>query len=94
MGDIAQSTAKFEVIIVGAGPGGLQLAFDLGRANIRYLLLERAESAGSSFCRLPVHRKLLSINKPHTGISDSQKNLRWGLELVDVGCAVALIQQV
>jgi thioredoxin reductase len=65
------------VIIVGAGPGGLQLGYFLGRANVDYVILDRASYAGSFFEHLPVHRTLLSINKINTGCSDLEKNFRW-----------------
>jgi thioredoxin reductase len=68
---------EFQVIVIGAGPGGLQLGYYLEKTGIDYLILDRAVDVGSSFERFPVHRKLLSINKIHTGCSDSKKNLRW-----------------
>ena len=66
-----------QVVIIGAGPGGLQLAQCLGRHNIDYVVLERAARAGSFFEKYPMRRTLLSVNKVHTGIDDSIKNLRW-----------------
>lgn len=65
------------VIIVGAGPGGLQLAYFLERSGVPYLLLDRASGAGSFFSRLPVHRRLISINKVHVGEHNQEKALRW-----------------
>ena len=68
---------EYQVIVVGAGPGGLQLGYHLGRAGVDYLVMERSSSPGSFFERFPVHRRLLSINKINTGFSDWKKNLRW-----------------
>ncbi len=65
------------VIIVGAGPGGLQLGQSLGCAGIDYVILERDEIAGSFFKKYPTNRRLLSINKIHTGFEEPAKNLRW-----------------
>jgi thioredoxin reductase len=53
--------------IVGAGPGGLQLAYFLQRAGRDYIILERNASAGAFFARYPRHRTLISVNKRHTG---------------------------
>lgn len=64
-------------LVVGAGPGGLQLGHLLGRAGLSYLVVERAPSAGAFFERFPRHRKLISINKVHTGCADPETNLRW-----------------
>jgi thioredoxin reductase len=69
--------SNYQVVIVGAGPAGLQLGYFLDRAGIDYLVLERNGGPGSFFDRLPVHRTLLSVNKTNTGYDDPAKNLRW-----------------
>ena len=53
--------------IVGAGPGGLQLAYFLQQAGRDYIVIERNASAGSFFETYPRHRTLISINKRFTG---------------------------
>lgn len=63
--------------ILGAGPAGVQLAYYLSRAGIKHVLLERSDVAGGFFRRFPRHRKLISINKVHTGFDDPERNLRW-----------------
>lgn len=62
------NTNTYEHCIVGAGPGGLQLArfLQLGQSN--YVVLERNEGAGSFFTKYPIHEKLVSINKKNTGL--------------------------
>jgi thioredoxin reductase len=65
-----------DYLIVGAGPGGLQLAYFLHRAGLDYVVLE-AGTVGSFFQRFPRHRRLISNNKVHTGFTDRDKNLRW-----------------
>lgn len=67
---------RTEVLIVGAGPGGLQLGHYLQQKARSYLILERDEP-GAFFRAFPRHEKLLSINKVNTGIEDSELNLRW-----------------
>ena len=64
-------------LVVGAGPAGLQIGHLLGRAGLEYRVLERASHAGSFFAHFPRHRRLISINKVHTGCSDPETNLRW-----------------
>jgi thioredoxin reductase len=66
-----------DYLILGAGPAGLQLAYFLERAGRDYLVLEAGSSPGTFFTRFPRHRRLLSINKVHTGTSDPEVNLRW-----------------
>ncbi len=63
----------YDVVIVGAGPGGLQLALTLQEISakyekdIKYVILEKGDSPGQSFKTYPVHGKLISNNKLYTG---------------------------
>lgn len=74
-----------EYLIIGAGPAGLQLAYFLQQAGRDYLVLEAGSAPGTFFRTFPRHRKLISINKPHTGCSDPELNLRmdWNSLLCD-----------
>jgi thioredoxin reductase len=64
-------------VIVGAGPGGLQLSYFLQRAGADYITLERAAAPGCFFRHYPRHRKLISLNKVHTRGDDPEIRLRW-----------------
>jgi thioredoxin reductase len=66
-----------EYIVLGAGPAGLQVGYFLHRGRHDVLLLERGDAPGTFFQRYPRHRRLISINKVHTGITDPETNLRW-----------------
>ncbi len=68
---------KFDYLIIGAGPAGLQLGYFLGKNNHDYLIIEKTNEPGNFFKTFPRHRKLLSINKVHTGTDDREANLRW-----------------
>ncbi len=76
---------KFEYLIVGAGPSGVQLALFFEQMNRNYLLLEAGEAAGNFYKSFPRHRKLISINKKYTGSDDPEYNRRmdWNSLLVD-----------
>lgn len=76
---------NYQTIIVGAGPAGLQLGYFLEKEAIEYLILERADSAASFFQTYPHSGKLISINKPNTGRTDPEFNLRhdWNSLLED-----------
>jgi thioredoxin reductase len=65
-----------DYIIIGAGPAGLQLGYFLEQANRDYLILEAGSQPGTFFRHFPRHRQLISINKPYTGTSDPELNLR------------------
>ena len=71
------SVQHIPYLVIGAGPAGLQLGHLLGRAGLEYRVLERASGPGAFFERFPRHRKLISINKVHTGCEDPETNLRW-----------------
>jgi len=79
----------YDFLIVGAGPAGLQAAYFLQKQsaslNIKYLVLERAASAGAFFDIFPRSNKLISINKVYTGTDDPEFNMRhdWNSLLSD-----------
>ena len=74
-----------DYLVIGAGPAGLQLGYFLERAGRDYLILEAGAAPGKFFRTFPRHRRLISINKPHTGWDDPELNLRmdWNSLLSD-----------
>src|SRR2546428_68086 len=71
------SVSYHEYLVVGAGPGGLQMGYYLERHQRDYLILESDDSPGAFFKRFPRHRRLISINKVYTGCTNRDTNLRW-----------------
>lgn len=71
------STFEHDYLIIGAGPAGLQLGYYLQKSNRDYAILEAGDAPGTFFKKYPRHRKLISINKRHTGYDDPEINLRW-----------------
>ncbi|HWC79138.1 MAG TPA: NAD(P)-binding domain-containing protein [Pseudonocardiaceae bacterium] len=65
-----------DYLVIGAGPAGTQLGYFLDRAGLDYAVVESGDSAGTTFRHFPRHRKMISINKPHTGWDDPERNLR------------------
>ena len=74
-----------ENLIIGAGPGGLQLAHDFKQLGRDYLVLEKAEQAGDFFATYPRHRRLISINKVYSDAQSRDEALRfdWNSLLCD-----------
>ncbi|KAG8534736.1 hypothetical protein GDO81_018691 [Engystomops pustulosus] len=62
--------------VLGAGPGGLQIAKFLDEAGRDYIVFERSQGPGSFFQHFPRHRKLISINKRFTGSKNKEFNFR------------------
>ena len=67
----------YDYVIVGAGPGGLQLGYFFEELGRNYLIVEGSEHVGNFFYKFPRHRKLISINKVNTGFKDQEINYRW-----------------
>ncbi|MEW2516660.1 NAD(P)-binding domain-containing protein [Actinacidiphila alni] len=78
---------RIDYLVVGAGPAGIQAAYFLERAGRDYLVVEAGTAPGTFFTRFPRHRKLISINKVHTGWDDPELKLRtdWNSLLSDEG---------
>ncbi|TCP50917.1 pyridine nucleotide-disulfide oxidoreductase [Tamaricihabitans halophyticus] len=69
--------AVTDVLIIGAGPGGLQLAHDLHQAGSDYLVVDRADHPGSFFSHYPRHRQLISVNKVAVDERDNPLRFDW-----------------
>jgi len=74
-----------EYVVIGAGPAGLQAGYFLHRAGREYVVLEAGPTPGTFYRTFPRHRRMISINKPHTGWNDPEKDLRvdWNSLLSD-----------
>ena len=74
-----------DLIVLGAGPGGLQMARELDRADRDYLVLEREATAGNFFATFPRHRRLISLNKRENWFPEDEFNQRhdWNSLLSD-----------
>src|SRR4029453_120252 len=60
-------------VVIGAGPAGLQLGYFLQRAGREYLIVEAGSTPGTFYRTFPRHRRMISINKPHTGGHDPRR---------------------
>src|SRR5689334_8761909 len=76
-GHMMNDHVNVSYLIIGAGPAGLQLGYFMEKAGLDYLVVEAAGRPAAFFERYPRHRKLISVNKVHTGFDDAEKNLRW-----------------
>jgi len=52
-------------VVVGSGPGGLQISHSLARLGIRHAVISADEAAGGMFRRWPFFQRLLSWTKPY-----------------------------
>ena len=76
---------KYDFIIVGAGPAGVQSAYCLEKMGRKYVLLEAGPGACHFFTKFPRQRRLISINKKFNFFPEDDFNLRhdWNSLLSD-----------
>jgi len=63
----------YDNVIVGGGPGGINLAMEFAVRGIPYILLERSANFGGQFRSFPRCGELISLNKKHL----PEKNPGW-----------------
>ena len=64
---------RYPLIVVGSGPGGLQLSYSLSRLGIGHAVLSEDSAPGGMFRRWPVFQRMLSWTKPYTGLQRSSR---------------------
>eukprot|EP00759_Apiculatamorpha_spiralis_P022094 PhF_6_TR26425/c0_g1_i1/m.38235 len=65
-----QINPHHKYVVIGAGPGGLQLSYYLKHFNMDYVTFERQDHPGSFFDAFPRHRVLVSLNRASAGDKD------------------------
>jgi thioredoxin reductase len=55
----------YPVVVVGSGPGALQVSYSLRRAGVQHAVISADPSPGGMFRRWPFFQRLLSWTKPH-----------------------------
>lgn len=55
----------YPVVVVGSGPGAIQLSHELARLGIAHATLSADPAPGGMFRRLPLYQRLLSWTKPY-----------------------------
>ncbi|HEX7950195.1 MAG TPA: NAD(P)-binding domain-containing protein [Candidatus Limnocylindrales bacterium] len=58
----------YPVVIVGSGPGALQISYSLGRLGLEHAVISADPAAGGMFRRWPFFQRLLSWTKPHAPV--------------------------
>ncbi|HEX7346808.1 MAG TPA: NAD(P)-binding domain-containing protein, partial [Candidatus Limnocylindrales bacterium] len=56
---------RYPVVVVGSGPGALQVSYALRRNGVDHAVLSEDPSPGGMFRRWPFFQRLLSWTKPH-----------------------------
>jgi thioredoxin reductase len=77
---------RYRLVVVGSGPGGLQLSYSLTRLGIDHALISDDPGPGGMFRRWPVFQRMLSWTKPFTGVertSRAYERFDWNSLLAD-----------
>ena len=76
MAELAQKPfppGRYRLVVVGSGPGGLQLSYSLSRVGIEHAVLSEDPAPGGMFRRWPVFQRMLSWTKPFTGLEHTSR---------------------
>ena len=60
---------EYPVVVVGSGPGALQVSYSLHQLGVDHAVISADPSAGGMFRRWPFFQRLLSWTKPHAPVA-------------------------
>jgi thioredoxin reductase len=64
---------RYPLVIVGSGPGGLQLSYFLNRLGVEHAIISDDPEPGGMFRRWPVFQRMLSWTKPYAGCDHNSR---------------------
>jgi thioredoxin reductase len=59
---------EYPVVVVGSGPGALQISYSLGQLGVEHAVISADPAAGGMFRHWPFFQRLLSWTKPHAPV--------------------------
>jgi thioredoxin reductase len=69
---------EYPIVIIGSGPGALQVSYFLGRLGIEHAVLSRDPGPGGMFRKWPFFQRLLSWTKPYAPAERTSREFeRW-----------------
>jgi thioredoxin reductase len=67
----------YPLLVVGSGPGGLQLSYFLRRLGVRHALLSADDAPGGMFRRFPLFERLITWSKRHPPVPVNSRPYDW-----------------
>ena len=68
---------EYDVVVVGSGPGGLQVGHDLARLGVRHAHVSADDAPGGMFRKWPIYERLLSWTKPDAPFRPGTREYEW-----------------
>jgi thioredoxin reductase len=68
---------RYDVVVVGSGPGGLQTSYCLSRFGIRHALVSADPGPGGMFRSFPIFERLISWTKPEAPFARDTREYEW-----------------
>jgi thioredoxin reductase len=68
---------RYPLVVVGSGPGGLQMSYCLRRLGVEHALLSRDDAPGGMFQRFPLFQRLISWTKPYAVAERGTRAYQW-----------------
>jgi thioredoxin reductase len=68
---------RYPVVVVGSGPGGLQLSYFLKHRGIEHAVISKDEAPGGMFQRFPIFDRLISWTKLHAPVERGDREYEW-----------------
>jgi thioredoxin reductase len=84
----------YPLLIVGSGPGGLQVSYSLTQLGVNHAVLSADEAPGGMFRRWPIFQRMLSWTKPFTGVERTWRKYErfdWNSLIADDGAHRAVM---
>ncbi len=64
---------QYPLVVVGSGPGGMQLTYSLTRLGVRHATISADDAPGGMFRKWPIFQRMLSWTKPYTGFQPGSR---------------------
>lgn len=68
---------RYPVLVLGSGPGGLQISYSLSRLGIDHAILSADERPAGMFRRFPFFQRLISWSKPYAPYERKTREYEW-----------------
>ena len=68
---------EYQVVIVGSGPGGLQMSYFLHRWRIRHAVISTDPGPAGMFRKFPLFQRLNSWSKPYPPVEPTSRHYAW-----------------